>query len=232
MDPPLATLGDSALIKMVLSGRTDCFAVLMNRYLPIVRRRIGSIVANTADVEDLSQEVFFKVWHHLSAFREESAFSTWVGRIAVNEALNLCRQNERRPNWHIVEDLDTFASAIDSPLQCLAQSEAREILHSAVAELPVIYRRVLILRDFEESSMEEIARLVRSTIPAVKTRLFRARVMLLQLLQANVSGVGSEASECVRQDPPPLTIGRWRQLSGRALSCSSQIRGHRGKRRN
>jgi RNA polymerase sigma-70 factor, ECF subfamily len=218
MDPPLTALGDSALIKLVLSGRTDCFAVLMNRYRPTVRRRIGSIVPNTADVEDLSQEVFFKIWHHLPTFREESAFGTWVTRIAVNEALNLCRRNDRRPNWQAVEDLDTFASAIESPLQCLARSEARQMLYYAVAKLPVIYKRVLILREFEQFSMEETARCVRSTVPTVKTRLFRARDMLLRLIpRAKMSGVGSEASECVRRDPrgepagcisPPLRTAR------------------------
>src|SRR5258707_302267 len=92
MNPPIAALADSTLIKMVLSGRTECFAVLMNRYLPMVRRRIGSIAANIADVEDLSQEVFFKTWQHLSTFREESSFGTWVTRIAINEALTLCRK--------------------------------------------------------------------------------------------------------------------------------------------
>jgi RNA polymerase sigma-70 factor (ECF subfamily) len=187
MDPPLAALGDSALIKMVLSGRTECFEVLMHRYLPAVQRRIRCIVANGADVEDLSQEVFFKTWRHLSTFREESAFGTWVTRVAINEALNLCRRNHRRPNWQTMEDLDRIASAIDSPLQCLARSEARQILHCAVAKLPMIYRRVLVLREFGQFSMEEIARFVRSTVPAVKTRLFRARVMLLRLTQETTS---------------------------------------------
>jgi len=182
MNPPIATLADITLIKMVLSGRTECFAVLMNRYLPMVRRRIGSIAPNIADVEDLSQEVFFKTWQHLSTFREESSFGTWVTRVAINEALTLCRRNHSRPNCQTMEDLDTFASAIDSPLQCLARREARQMLHCAIAKLPVIYRRVLILRDFEQFSIEEVARLVRSTVPAVKTRLSRARVMLLRLI--------------------------------------------------
>jgi len=183
MNAPLAALGDSALIKMVLSGRTECFEVLMHRYLPAVRRRIRCIVANSADVEDLSQEVFFKTWRHLSTFREESAFGTWVTRVAINEALNLCRRNHRRPNYQTVEDLDRFASAIDSPLQSLARSEARQVLCRAIAKLPVIYRRVLVLRELGQFSMEEIACLVRSTVPAVKTRLFRARVMLFRLIR-------------------------------------------------
>jgi RNA polymerase sigma-70 factor, ECF subfamily len=211
MDPPLTALGDSALIKLVLSGRTECFAVLMNRYLPTMQRRIGSIVTNTADVEDLSQEVFFKIWHHLSTFREESAFGTWVTRIAINEALNLCQRNHRPPNWQTVDDLDTFASAIDSPLQCLARTEARQMLHYAVAKLPVIYGQVLILREIGQFSMEEIARFVRTTVPTVKTRLFRARGMLLrQIPRAKMSGVSSEASECIRRDrrgEPARSIG-------------------------
>jgi hypothetical protein len=68
--PPLATFEDSALIKLALAGQTECFTILTNRYLPAVRRRIGSLIRNTTDADDLLQEV----WRHLSTFRSESSF--------------------------------------------------------------------------------------------------------------------------------------------------------------
>src|SRR5271169_2908119 len=84
---PLATFEDSALIKLALEGQTECFTVLTNRHLPAVRRRIASIVPNTTDADDLLQEVLLKVWRHLSTFRSESTFRTWMTRVAINVAL-------------------------------------------------------------------------------------------------------------------------------------------------
>src|ERR1700693_5341540 len=88
MVPLLATFEDSALIKLALAGQTECFMVLTNRHLPAVRRRIGSIVPNRADVDDLLQEVLLKVWRHLSTFRSQSSFRTWMTRVAINEGLH------------------------------------------------------------------------------------------------------------------------------------------------
>ena len=93
MAPPLATFEDSALIKMALAGQTECFTVLTNRHLPAVRRHIVSIVPNRTDADDLLQEVLLKVWLHLSTFRSESSFRTWMTRVAINEALQSFRQS-------------------------------------------------------------------------------------------------------------------------------------------
>jgi RNA polymerase sigma-70 factor (ECF subfamily) len=168
---------------MVLAGETEWFGVLMNRYLPTVRRRISSIVPGTADVEDLAQDVFVKIWRHLSTFREESAFRTWVIRIAINEAVNSCRRKQRRPNYQNLADMDTFASPSESPLQSLVRAEANRALHKAVKKLPDGYKQILVLREFDQLSIQEIAQSARLTVPTVKTRLFRGRLKLLSLLQ-------------------------------------------------
>jgi RNA polymerase sigma-70 factor (ECF subfamily) len=178
MAPPLSTFEDSALIRLALAGQAECFTVLMNRHLPAVRRRIGSIVRNTADVEDLLQEVLLKVWRHLSTFRAQSSFRTWMTRVAINEALQSYRREQRRPICQPLGDFDSFASPDESALQCLTRAEAIRVVRKAVVELPSKYRQVLILREFEQLSVVEIAQSLRSSIPAVKTRLFRARVML------------------------------------------------------
>jgi RNA polymerase sigma-70 factor (ECF subfamily) len=183
MFPPIATFEDSALIKLALAGEDECFMVLANRHLPSVRRRIASIIRNTADVDDLLQEVLLKVWRHLSTFRSESTFRTWITRVAINEALQSYRREQRRPIHQALGDFDTFASPNESPLQSLTRADTAKVVRKAIVELPAKYRQILILREFEQLSVQEIAQSLHSNIPAVKTRLFRARLMLLAALQ-------------------------------------------------
>jgi len=178
MVPPIATFEDSVLIKLALAGQNECFMALANRYLPGVRRRIASMVRNTADVDDLLQEVLLKVWRHLSTFRSQSSFRTWMTRVAINEALQSYRREQRRPICQGVADFDTFASPNESALQSLTRAEVTRVVRKAVVELPAKYRQVLILREFEQLSVQEIAQSLHSSIPAVKTRMFRARLML------------------------------------------------------
>ncbi len=174
---------DSALVKNVLAGRTECFAVLTNRHVRALRSRIGSIVATANDVDDLLQEVLLKVWLRLSTFRSESAFRTWITRVAINEALQSWRRDRRRPNFQALGDSDPFVSTNESPLQALTRAETAQIVRNAVRELPEQYQQVLNLREFEELSLGEIAEFLHSSIPAVKARLFRARRMLQAALQ-------------------------------------------------
>jgi RNA polymerase sigma-70 factor (ECF subfamily) len=174
----LATLEDGALIKLALDGQTDGFTVLTERYVPALKRRIRLIVPNITEVDDLLQEVLLKSWHHLSTFRSESTFRTWMTRIAVNEALNFHRRAGCRPICHTFDDFDTFASREESQLQSLTRAEAIRAVREAVVELPAKYRQILILREFEQLSVKEIAQLVHLRVPTVKTRLFRARHML------------------------------------------------------
>jgi RNA polymerase sigma-70 factor (ECF subfamily) len=183
MSPAIATIEDSALIKLALAGQNECFMVLTNRHLPAVRRHIGSMLPNAADVDDLLQEVLLKVWRHLSTFRSQSSFRTWMTRVAINEALQSYRRAGCRPICQALTDFDTFASPNESALQSLTRAETIKIVRQAVVELPAKYSQALILREFERLSLREIAQLLHSSIPAVKTRLFRARLMLLAALQ-------------------------------------------------
>ena len=185
----LSTFEDSALIQLALVGQTECFTVLMNRHLPAVRKRIRSIVPNATDAEDVLQVVLLKVWRHLSTFRSESSFRTWMTRVATNEALQSCRRVQASPICQALHDLDAFASSSESPLHSLTRAETAQVVRKAVVDLPVKYRQVLILREFEQLSAREIAQSLQSSIPMVKTRLFRARLMLLAALQRSRSGL-------------------------------------------
>jgi RNA polymerase sigma-70 factor (ECF subfamily) len=185
----LSTFEDSALIQLALVGQTECFTVLMNRHLPTVRKRIRSIVPNATDAEDVLQAVLLNVWRHLSTFRSESSFRTWMTRVATNEALQSCRRVQASPICRALHDLDAFASSSESPLHSLTRAETAQVVRKAVVELPVKYRQVLILREFEQLSAREIAQSLQSSIPMVKTRLFRGRLMLLAALQRSRSGL-------------------------------------------
>lgn len=180
---PLATLEDSALIQLALEGQTECFTVLTNRHLPAVKRCICAMVPNAHDREDLLQEALLKVWRHLSSFRSQSSFRTWMTRVAINEVRQSYRRARCRPICNGFDDLSAFTFPEESPLQSLTRTEVVQKVRSAVAGLPDKYKQVLILREFEELDARKVALLLRASVPAVKTRLFRARLMLLAALQ-------------------------------------------------
>jgi len=183
MTATFATFEDNALIKLTLEGQAECFTVLMDRHLAAVRRCIGSLVRSAADAEDIVQEVVLKVWRRLSSFRAQSSFRTWLTSVAVNEARQSYRRQHRRPLCLVPDNLDGFRSPGERPDQSLVRTHDARTVRRAVAALPAKYRQVLVLRYLEELSPREIAEGLQSNLPTVKTRLFRARRMLLRALQ-------------------------------------------------
>jgi RNA polymerase sigma-70 factor (ECF subfamily) len=184
MTPQLTKFEDSALIEMILAGRTECFSVLMERHMGPVRRCVHSMLRNETESDDILQEVLLKVWRHLSTFRADSSFRTWMTRVATNEVLQAYRRQRLRPLNQCLTDLDSFASSGESPHRSFVRAETADTLRRAVDGLPQIYRQVLILRDIEELSSRETAERLGSPVPTVKTRLFRARTMLSAAVRA------------------------------------------------
>ena len=186
-----SALQDSALIEGTLAGRSECFTVLMNRHMPAVRKRVKSMARNASDEDDLVQETFLNAWRHLSSFRADASFRTWITRVATNEVLQLYRRNRRSAIGPATTSLDGFASRDESPYQALVRMEARQTIHTAVARLPEKYRRVLILRDLDELNTHEAARCLQSGIPLIKSRHFRARRMLSKAILGRRAGHAS-----------------------------------------
>jgi len=205
MTPLLGAVDDSTLIEMILAGQGECFTILMDRHLAAVRRRIRSMVRSAADLEDLLQEVLLKVWLHLSTFRSESSFRTWMTRVAINEALQAHRREQYRPPCsQELRDLDTFASPDESPYRSLARREAIQAVRNAVMKLPAKYRQVLNLRDLDQLNTLETAQSLQASIPAVKTRLVRARLMLLAGFQrSRTLGLGKSWAQKPGTPPAP-----------------------------
>jgi RNA polymerase sigma-70 factor (ECF subfamily) len=173
---------DQALINQALAGHADCFTALMDRHLVAVRKQIHSMLPNGIEIDDVLQDVQLKTWRHLSSFRSDSSFRTWITRIAMNEAL----MTHRRTKYVCQTDEMTLMSlpaSSESPYQSCARLEMAEALRRAIHRLPDQFQEVLILRDLRELSIKETAQHLKAHAGLVKTRLFRARNMLAKLLQ-------------------------------------------------
>lgn len=180
---------ESALVAAAKAGEVSAFETLVGRYERKIFRLTQNITQNREDAEDAMQEAFLKAFEHLQAFEGNSRFYTWLVRIAVNQALMKLRK--RRPNVvSLDEEVDTGEDMVPrevedwgpSPADRYAQTELSEILTKVIGELDSPFRIVFQLRDIEELSTEETAEALGLTVPAVKSRLLRARLKLRQTL--------------------------------------------------
>jgi RNA polymerase sigma-70 factor (ECF subfamily) len=178
-------LEEGALIREILGGRRELFADLIAPHvaslLQIVRRTIGI----RAEVDDVVQQASLKALVHLGQFRFQASFRTWLIRIGLNEARQWLRK--RACSRMVALDPPVLAQlpAFDegqSPLTNLQKNEVVVLVRNALAELPEIYRIVILMRDFEEVSAFEVARRLGLTTAAVKTRHFRARLKMAEFL--------------------------------------------------
>jgi RNA polymerase sigma-70 factor (ECF subfamily) len=180
---------ESALVAAAKAGDVSAFETLVGRYERKIFRLTQNITQNREDAEDAMQEAFLKAYEHLQNFEGNSRFYTWLVRIAVNQALMKLRK--RRPNVvSLDEEIDTGEDMVPrevedwgpTPADRYAQTELSEILTKVIGELDPPFRIVFQLRDIEELSTEETAEALGLSVPAVKSRLLRARLKLRQTL--------------------------------------------------
>jgi RNA polymerase sigma-70 factor (ECF subfamily) len=180
---------EAQLVSAAKAGDASAFEELVNRYERKIFRLGMNITQNREDAEDVMQDAFLKSYQNLDRFQGDSRFYTWLVRIAVNEALMKLRK--RRPNQVSLDepladsDDPIFREIEDwgpSPEQRFAQTELNEILTQVIGELDPIFRVVFLLRDVEGISTEEAAQILGISVPAVKSRLLRARLKLRQKL--------------------------------------------------
>jgi RNA polymerase sigma-70 factor (ECF subfamily) len=189
---PAAPLDDSVLINLVLTGNAECFGVLMDRHLAGVRGRIRRMTRSVSDADDIMQEVQLKIWRHLGSYRSESSFRTWMTRVAINEALQFYRKANRFPLVHDPTELAELTSPSESPLQACVRAQLTERLKAAVERLPAKHKQVVVLHNLQELSLQETARELQATTPAVKTQLFRAKAALSKALLREFAGLRSQ----------------------------------------
>jgi RNA polymerase sigma-70 factor (ECF subfamily) len=183
-------MDDVQLVARVQAGDTVAFNQLVTRYERKIFRLAKHITESDEDAEDVLQETFLKAYEHLAGFQGNSKFYTWLVRIAVNESLMKLRKRKASRTVSLDEtpengdEPQTREIAVwdGNPEQQYSQAEMREILDHAIQNLKPAFRTVFLLRDVEELSTEEAAAALDISVPAVKSRLLRARLELRERL--------------------------------------------------
>jgi RNA polymerase sigma-70 factor (ECF subfamily) len=178
------------LVNAARGGDIGAFEELVRKYDRNVFRIANHITQNREDAEDVVQDAFLKAFQNLGQFQGQSKFYTWLVRIAVNEALMRLRRRRPERMVSLDEDINTGEDTIPrevadwapNPEQLYNQSELREILQKTIQGLPPSFRTVFVLRDVEGLSTEETADALGLSVPAVKSRLLRARLQLRERL--------------------------------------------------
>jgi len=199
---------DGALVAAAKHGDTQAFGELVLRHKQRVLAVAQRITNNREDAEDVTQESFHKAFLHLDAFQEKSRFSTWLTRIAMNEAFLLLRR--KRGVFEVLPDSpdngpksssESFVDPSPNPEESCWRRERTDLLTKAINRLSPIIGRTILLRDIEERSVAETAQILGTTISAVKARVFQGRRKLRRIvnpgLPPGVYEYGSaEAQRC------------------------------------
>ncbi|HEX6881504.1 MAG TPA: RNA polymerase sigma factor [Terriglobales bacterium] len=184
------TNDETVLVNAARKGDIAAFEALVKRYDRNVFRIAQHITQNREDAEDVVQDAFLKAYQNLGQFQGQSKFYTWLVRIAVNEALMRLRRRRPERMVSLDEDVKTeedsmpreIADWSPNPEQQYTQGELKDILSRTIQGLPASFRTVFVLRDVEGLSTEETADALGLSIPAVKSRLLRARLQLRERL--------------------------------------------------
>jgi RNA polymerase sigma-70 factor (ECF subfamily) len=196
-----AGIDETPLVAQAREGDARAFGVLVKQYEGKIFRLAQHVTQNREDAEDVLQETFMKAYEHLDQFQGNSKFYTWIVRIAVNQALMKLRRRKTDRSVSLDETIDTGEDTVvreiaawgEDPEQRFSREELGSILDSAIQSLEPPYRSVFVLRDIDELSTEETADVLGLTVPAVKSRLLRARLQLRERLTRFFKRKGDDA---------------------------------------
>ena len=173
---------DQQLVERVQAGDKSAFNLLVLKYQHRVLKLVGRFVNDPTEAEDVAQEAFLKAYRALGTFRGDSAFYTWLYRIAINTAKNALVSSRRRPvDFDLdLQDPDQYdrhakLKEADTPEGVLLTDEIREVVERALEQLPEDLRTAIVLRELEGLSYEEIAEAMDCPVGTVRSRIFRAR---------------------------------------------------------
>jgi len=189
----LQQLSDDEVVRRVLEGETALFEVIMRRYNQRLYRVSRVVLRDDSEAEDVMQDAYVRAYQHLDQFEGRAAFSTWLTRIALHEAL--ARKRRRKP----IQELDAMQemkgdsmpilkSSKPDPEAETAQAQVRQLLEGAIQSLPEPYRVIVVLREVEEMDVAETAETLGVSESVVKTRLHRAHAMLRRELHSRARG--------------------------------------------
>lgn len=185
---PAPTLTDEEIVARVTAGELELFELLMRRHNARVYRAARAILRDDGEAEDVMQDAYVRAYEHLKDFAGRARFSTWLTRIAVHEALARVRRGKRFDSLEAHSDQEPSMSTTPgaSPEQQASDVEMRALLENAVEALPEEFRAVFVLRAVEGMSGAEVAECLGIGEETVKTRLFRARGRLQEMLVASI----------------------------------------------
>jgi RNA polymerase sigma factor (sigma-70 family) len=180
---------DGALVAGAKRGDTRAFEKLVSRHEQRVLAVAQRITNNREDAEDVAQESFHKAFLYLDDFQEKSRFSTWLTRIAINEAFMLLRRRRgvfevlpENPDDGMKSSSEAFVDQSPNPEESCSQRERKQLLTEAINCLSPTIRTAILLRDIEERSVKETAQILGASITAVKARVFQGRRKLRRTL--------------------------------------------------
>jgi RNA polymerase sigma-70 factor (ECF subfamily) len=192
MPGPEERVADRELVERATRGDREAFGALVRRHQDRVFHLAYQIVRNREDALDVAQEAFVKAFASLSSFKGEASFTTWMHRIAVNLAIDCLRRRRRGDasvyddRLAVPEDGESGVAAPDNPEATLESQQVRRLLARGIRALPPAHRAVLILREVEGFSYDDIARAVGCSLGTVMSRLFYARRKLQKILRPHL----------------------------------------------
>ncbi len=176
---------DSALAAAILAGNSELFAVLVTRHTGRIYGLALRLLGSSEEAEDATQEVFLRAYTHLETFHGSASFATWLYRIALNVCRDQLRRRQVREQtveFSYVEELWTDERYTVDPERIVLALENRALIEHALGQLPATYRATLLLHEVDGLTLSEIATLMDAPLPTVKSRLQRARMALVTLL--------------------------------------------------
>jgi len=197
---------DRELVRLSQNGAQPAFEELVHRHQHRVFALVSGILHRPDDVEDVAQQVFLKAYLGIKRFDQRAAFSTWLYKIAVNECWDYLRKRKVRPlvyeadlSEEQVSRLDGIVSSDRPPESANTRAETREILDRMLSTLPEQDRQLLVLKEIEGFSVQELAEILHLNINTVKVRLFRARGKIMSMYRRRLGSGGKSHAASATQ---------------------------------
>lgn len=175
---------DAAIVNQIIQGDMKAFKVLVEQHKKLVLHMVGRVLDDPEDREDVCQEVFIKVYQHLSHFNFQSRLATWIATIAYRTAINYLRKNKKNATLNLEDETKRMDFPDFSASRNIDNQDMKVYIHRQIQQLPVPYRTVLTLFHLEEMNYAEIMEVTGMPEGTVKNYLFRARKLLKDRLQA------------------------------------------------
>lgn len=177
-------LTDEQLVDQIRQGDDDAYRLLIERHKNYIYTLVYRMVEHRETAEDLTQDIFIKLYRSIIYFRGESKFTTWLYRLAVNVVTDYRRAQKRKPHQTIVDKLKGwFGSRDEEPEAVAIQKEQQHMVQRLLSELPDKYRLILYLYHYKQLSYQEISEITELPLKTIETRLYRGKALLKQKWQ-------------------------------------------------